>query len=64
MGVQQGRPGKWGAKDALDFRVPTLKMGRTIRGLLCQRNENPAEYPSQTPLGVWTGALVHCSCQG
>lgn len=35
MGVQQGRPGKWGAEDALDVSVPTLKMGRTIGGLLC-----------------------------
>lgn len=33
MRVHQGRPDKWGAKDALDFSVPTLKMGRTFHGL-------------------------------
>lgn len=40
MGMQQGRPDKWGPEDALDFSVPTLKMGRIVQGLLCQRNEN------------------------
>lgn len=52
MGMQQGRPDKWGPEDTLDFSVPTLKMGRVVQGLLCQRNENSRRKSARnSPLG-------------
>lgn len=64
MRVHQGRPDKRGAKDALDFSVPTSKWEGQFMAFSAREMRTPEESPSQIPLGIWTGARVHCSCWG